>query len=363
MSMLRAFGAPHRYIQGPGALAQLEALVSLHRAKRPLIIADSVVKGLLMPQLQAGLGVLAPAATFAEFGGECTADEISRLAQEADTVGSDIIVGVGGGKAIDAAKGARILHGGPLVIVPTVASNDSPTSRLVVVYTREHVLHEVRAMAANPDVVLVDTAVLIAAPERFFLAGVGDALSKKFEAAQCLASGGSNFYSARPSLLASTIADTCYDTIRAHAEPALAAVRAGRTDEDFERTVEATILLSGLAFENGGLSIAHSLTRGFSVVPGVASALHGEQVAFGLLVQLILEQRPPEFVAELVAFYGRMGLPRSLHELGLKGDPREAAQKIASDTWERAPYVKALTSPINVERLAAAVVKAHYLGS
>lgn len=361
--MLRAFGAPHRYVQGPGALNQLEALVGSLGAKRLFVLADAVVRGLLMPRLQAGLGALAPAATFAEFGGECAADEISRLAKEAATAGADLILGVGGGKAIDAAKGVRILHGGPLVIVPTIASNDSPTSRLVVVYTRDHVLQEVRAMAANPDVVLVDTEVLIAAPERFFVAGVGDALSKKFEAAQCLASGGSNFYAARPSLLASIIADACYDTVRTHAERALAAVRAGRVNEDFERTVEATILLSGLAFENGGLSIAHSLTRGFSVVPGVASALHGEQVAFGLLVQLVLEQRPPAFIAELAAFYGRMGLPRSLHDLGLVGDVREAAQKIASDTWARAPYVRALTSPVDADRLAAAVLQAQHLGS
>jgi glycerol dehydrogenase len=363
MTMLRAFGAPHRYVQGPGALAQLEPLANLYGAKRPFVIADAVVQRLLLPRLRAGLGAVAEGITVAEFGGECTADEIDRLAEAARAAGADMIIGVGGGKAIDTAKGVHVRHGRPLFIVPTIASNDSPTSRLVVVYTREHVLHEVRAMTANPDVVLVDTEVLIAAPERFFVSGVGDALSKKFEAAQCLASGGNNFYSARPSLLASTIADACYDTIRAHAERALEAVRARKVNEDFERTVEATILLSGLAFENGGLSIAHSLTRGFSVVPGVANALHGEQVAFGLLVQLVLEQRPAAFLAELEAFYARMGLPRSLNDLGLRGDPEEAARKIAQDTWARAPYVKALTSPIDVDRLAAAILEAHRLGS
>lgn len=361
--MLRAFGAPHRYVQGPGALDQLEALAGGHGAKRAFVIADAVVHELLRPRLEAGLGSLAANATFAAFDGECTADEIARLAQLAREAGADCILGVGGGKAIDAAKGVRIAHGGALFIVPTIASNDSPTSRLVVVYTPQHVLHEVRTMPANPDLVLVDTEVLIAAPERFFVSGVGDALSKKFEAAQCGASGGTNFYAARPPLLATTIADACYDTIRNHAEPALAAVRARRVDEHFERTVEATILLSGLAFENGGLSIAHSLTRGFSVVPGVADALHGEQVAFGLLVQLVLEQRAESFIDELVGFYRCIGLPCSLHDLGLRGDAQQAARDIARDTWARAPYVRALTSPVDEQRLAAAVLEAHALGS
>lgn len=361
--MLRAFGAPHRYIQGPGAIEQLGAMATAYGAKRPFVVMDPIVAQLLRPTLEAGLGALAPQSTIASFGGECTSEEIERLSHAAAAANADLIVGVGGGKAIDTAKGVRIARGTPIFIIPTIASNDSPTSRVVVVYTDQHVLAEVRTMATNPDLVLVDTAVLVRAPERFFVSGVGDALSKKFEAAQCLASGNNNFYAARPSLLATTIADACYDVVRAHAEGALAAVRAGTVNEDFERTVEATILLSGLAFENGGLSIAHSLTRGFSVVPGVADAMHGEQVAFGLLVQLELEGRSQAYIDELRGFYGRVGLPTSLTALGLRGDAAEAARAIAADTWARAPYVRALTAPIDVERLQQAVLSAHRQGS
>ena len=216
--MLRAFGSPHRYVQGPGALDQLGELAAGY-GQRPLVIADGVVLQLLRGRLERSLGSLAGATRFAEFGGECTADEITRLDAEARSVGADLVIGVGGGKAIDTAKGVRIGLGRPLFIVPTVASNDSPTSRLAVVYTPEHVLQEVRAMPVNPDVVLVDTAVIIEAPERFFVSGVGDALSKKFEAEQCFVTGGNNFYKARPPYLALTLADACYAAIRAHAEP------------------------------------------------------------------------------------------------------------------------------------------------
>lgn len=360
--MLRAFGAPSRYMQGPGALAQLESLSASYGAKRPFVIVDDIVRKVLEARLRNGFGSLAEKLVFARFNGECTAEEILRLGEEAASADADLLIGLGGGKAIDTAKGMRILRDCPLFIVPTIASNDSPTSRLSVLYSHEHVLHEVRVMRSNPDVVLVDTEVLISAPERFFVSGIGDAISKRFEAAQCLATGGNNFYGARPPLLAGIIADACFHTIQAHAEAALVALRTNTLSEDFERTVEATILLSGLAFENGGLSIAHSLTRGFSKVPGIASSLHGEQVAFGLIPQLILERQPASFILKLLEFYRTIGLPRTLHDLGLRTDPAAAAQVIAHDTWERAPYVRAIANPIDVDRLAAAVLGAHELG-
>ncbi len=358
MTMLRAFGSPHRYVQGPGALKELGALAGSY-GSRALIIADAVVSDLLQAPLASAFEGSNIALQFAEFHGECTATEIERLTAMARASNAEFVIGLGGGKAIDTAKGVCIGHRKPLIIVPTIASNDSPTSRLVVVYTDAHQLQEVRKLPANPDLVLVDTAILIQAPERFFVSGIGDALSKKFEAAQCAATGNLNFYAAHPPFIAQTIADACYESIRTHAEEALRALRERTVNDAFERTVEATILLSGLAFENGGLSMAHSLTRGFSAVQEIAPSLHGEQVAFGLLVQLVLEDRPKAFIDELLDFYGRVGLPRTLHELGLKSDPAAAAAMIARETWARAPYVKALTGGVDEARIEAALIAVH----
>ncbi|MCW5626142.1 MAG: glycerol dehydrogenase [Burkholderiales bacterium] len=353
--MLRIFGSPHRYVQGPGAIDQLNELAR-HYGRYPFVVADGVALDLLRTKLIDALGNAGSAARFTRFGGECTAAEIDRLTAEAREQAADVVIAVGGGKTIDAAKGVCLALHLPLIVMPTIASNDSPTSRLVVVYTEQHALQEVRRMAVNPDVVLVDTAIIVAAPARFFVSGIGDALSKKFEAAQCFAAGGTSFYGAHPPFVALTLADACYETIRSCAEGALEALHRGIPDEAFERTVEATILLSGLAFENGGLSIAHSLTRGLSTVPELATALHGEQVAFGLLVQLILERRSREFIGDLVAFHRRVGLPVSLRDLGWSGDATAAAARIAQVTWERAPYVRNLTAPVDESRLRDAIL-------
>ena len=357
--MLRIFGAPSRYLQGPGALARLGEELRAH-GQQPLVIADATVNALLKAPVLAGRGALAQAASWATFSGECTADEIQRIAAAAQ--GAEVVVGVGGGKTIDTAKGVSILLKRPIVIVPTVASNDSPTSRLAVLYTAEHALSEVRLMQRNPDTVLVDTAVIAQAPERFFVAGIGDALSKKFESAQSAASGGNNFFQASPPFLARQLGDACYDVIRQHSEAALLALRRREPDEAFERVVEATVLLSGLAFESGGLSIAHAVLRGFSIIPPMARSLHGEQVAFGLLVQWVLEGRSGADIHELLGFYARIGLPRTLQELGCTEPVAQVAATIAGHTWTHAPYVRNLVAPVDAQRIEAALISADALG-
>lgn len=347
---LRAFGGPNLYIQGPDALAELPARIAA-LGTAAFVVADAVVMDLLGPRLRAALG---PSASFATFGGECTAGEIDRLAAAARDAGADVIVGLGGGKAIDTAKGVRMALGAPIVIVPSIASNDSPTSRLAVLYTEAHVLAEVRLMATNPDVVLVDTSVIARAPARFFAAGIGDALSKKFEVAQCARAGGSNFFKGSPTELALAIADRCYAIVRSDGVAAMDAVRRQAPDAAMEKVVEATILLSGLAFESGGLSIAHSLTRGFSVIPELARALHGEQVALGLLAQLIAEGRDAVFLDDLRAFYAAIGLPTTLSAQGV----REAAavDAIVDVSWRTAPYIRNFTPELSQDRLHAAVM-------
>lgn len=354
---IRAFGGPHRYVQGPGALKELATLVPMY-GRRPFILVDVAVLGSLRAQLEVLLKSCVDTVEFAEFSGECSAAQIDAMTRKADVAKSDIVIAIGGGKAIDTAKGVRIQRGGGIIVVPTVASNDAPTSRLAIVYTEDHVLKEVRLMPTNPDAVVVDTSIIVRAPRRFFVAGIGDALTKKFEAEQCYNSGGLNFYKARPAALAVSIADQCYQVIRRDAVASLAAVGRKEPDAAFENVVEATILLSGLGFESGGLSIAHSLTRGFSAIPSLNGALHGEQVAFGLLAQLCLEERSSKFLADMVAFFRAVGLPVSLKDLGFSGNEQDGIRIIAEKSIAEAPYLKQFVGAVTTQSLIAALDRA-----
>lgn len=356
------FGFPGRYVQGPGALRELGPLLRELRVSRVAAVADAVVRGAVGASVEMALHGDGPAWQWLDFAGECTAATIASLADQARAAGCDGVLALGGGKTIDSAKGVAKALQTRLVIAPTVASNDSPTSRLIVIYDDAHRLVEVQSLLRNPDAVVVDTEVICRAPRRFFAAGLGDALSKRFESAQCAAAGGRNFFGGRPLGLALAMGERCYATIRADGAAALARVAAGLgPDEAVERVVEASVLLSGLAFESGGLSLAHALNRGFTAHALLTRALHGEMVAFGAIVQLIAQDEPAEFVQEHAAFTQSLGLPVCFADLGAPALSQAEVLQIAELSCE-APYIGHLQPPATVQRVADALWQADVLG-
>ncbi len=54
--------------------------------------------------------------------------------------GATVVAGIGGGKAIDVAKAVAWKTNAKLATVPTIASNDAPTSSATVYYTENHVM-------------------------------------------------------------------------------------------------------------------------------------------------------------------------------------------------------------------------------
>lgn len=349
---VRTFGGPRRYIQGPGALALLAVETGL-LGHLPLLLTDRVV----CSALEASLRPAFPSLEVALFEGQCSTEEINRVTKIGREANCDVVVGAGGGKALDVAKAVASDLGVEVVIVPTVASNDAATSRLSVLYDASDAITGVRTAAWNPSTVIVDTALILKAPRRFFVAGIGDSLSKRFEAQQCRNANGRNFHGGSPPLLAKIMADACYDTLLLNAKDALSALERGVSDNAFENTVEATVLLSGLAFETGGLSIAHALTRGLSAVPELAHTLHGEQVAYGLVVQRAAECASDLEMTDLLHFMGQLQLPRNLHELaGRKIDyGRAIAVIVEKSVLEAAHHLRHFHKAVDSDLLVAAM--------
>ena len=355
----RIMGMPRRYVQGPGTLDLLGETVAAI-SDSVAIIADELVWSALGERILSVLAASGLVARRLPFAGECTEAEISRLVAMAD--GAGCVLAAGGGKAIDTAKGVATALSREVVVFPTIASNDSPTSRLIVVYSEDHVLERARRMEMNPAVVVVDTEVILAAPRRFLLAGIGDALSKIHEVSQSTASGGANFFDGSPPLTALAISRCCWEVIRNDASAALAAHSAGTANEAFERLVEATILMSGLAFENGGLSVAHAVLRGFSAQPAFSRSLHGEQVAVGLVIQLLTDPGNIKTARDVVDFCRKIGLPVTLAELGADRPAEEIARSIAEFTFRTAPYVTNIDIALDVDGLEQAILAADRLG-
>jgi glycerol dehydrogenase len=114
------------------------------------------------------------------------------------------------------------------------------------------------------------------------------------------------------------LAQLCYRTLLEDGTDALAALRTKAVTPALERIVEANTLLSGLGFESSGLAAAHAVHNGLTAVPETRPYLHGEKVAFGVLVQLVLEGQPHSVIEEVLRFSTSVGLPITLAEIGLE---------------------------------------------
>lgn len=338
------FGSPARYVQGRGVLAQVGAELARLGTSAVLVI-DPAVRSFLGEAFERSCASASLPLRVIDFGGEATPEEIDRLERE---IGGDepaVVAAAGGGKCIDIGKALGGRLGARIATIPTAASNDAPTSHVYVLYDAHHRLLRVEKLARNPDLVLVDVDVIACAPAHLLVAGIGDALVKKYEVEQCVANRGRNVFGSAPSMAALWLARGCYDVLRADTSAALAAVRERTANDALERIVEACVLMSGLSFESGGLCIAHAMTRGLSAVQPVADALHGYQVAYGLTVQLVLEARSEAFLADHAAFCTEAGLPLSLAALGLP-DPTDDQLRIIADLTLATPHMQNFQRPV-----------------
>ena len=357
----KAFAGPGKYIQGRGALAQLGRYTA-ELGEYPLLLADSIAWPILKERVQKGLESLPRGYRLEEFGGQSTALEVERVAELVKNEGCDCLIALGGGKTIDTGKAAGHEAGVPLVIAPTIASNDAPCSRLSIIYSQEGVLEKVVLLKRNPEMVLVDTQVIASAPVRFLVAGMGDAIATKFETEQCYASNSLNVHRGLQSQASLALSDLCYRLIRENGVKAKNSVECRVVGEALERVVEANILLSGIGFESGGLAIAHALTRGFSSIPDTHASLHGEEVAFGVLVQMVVENRSNEFLADLMGFYRQIGLPCTLAGLGIKNISPELLAQIAGPSATEGSHIYKMSVPMDEAVLQDALLLTDQLG-
>jgi len=319
---------PGKYIQGVGAISELPALITL-LGKQGLIVASPSVKNRVLPECAIDLS--AQGIHIELFSGECCENEVARLSAVIAERHVDVLVGMGGGKTIDTAKIAADRASIPVIIVPTIASTDAPCSGCAVLYSKNGVFDSVCYQKRNPDAVLVDVGIIAAAPTRFLVAGMGDALSTWFEARSCDRTQSPNECGGNSAMVALRIAKLCYETLLTYGAAAKVANERHIVTPALDHIVEANILLSGLGFESAGLATAHSVHNGLTALAETHSFYHGEKVAFGVLAGLQLTDASADESAAVFSFCEDIGLPTTLADIGLgNADPAKlmkAAEK------------------------------------
>lgn len=329
--MLSVFCSPSRYTQGRNATRFLGQEMSALGLDGPaLMVAGSSAIRLLSDSWKLSLADANIAYETHAFGGECCVPEIERIKEHARTTGARVIIGAGGGKALDTARAVASDLDLPVVNCPTVASSDAPCSALSVVYTEDGAFLQYRIYRKNPDLVLVDTQVIAQSPPRLLVAGMGDALATWFEAKTCADGSVKNMRGGASSQSALALAELCYRTLLQDGTHALLATQTQVVTPSLERLVEANTLLSGLGFESSGLAAAHAIHNGLTAVPETHAYFHGEKVAFGVLTQLTLEGKSRAVMEEVLGFSTSVGLPVTLSGIGLGQMTRDMLQRIAT---------------------------------
>jgi glycerol dehydrogenase len=328
--MLSVFSSPSRYTQGKNATEALGSEMKKLGLDGPaLIVAGRSAERLLAEAWARSLGGKRIAFEVHRFGGECSLAEIERVMAAARERKAQVIVGAGGGKVLDTARAAADGLQLPVVNCPTVASSDAPCSALSVIYTEQGVFQEYRFYRKNPDLVLVDTHVIAQAPVRLLVAGMGDALATMFEARTCVEGRVKNMRGGASTESAMALAELCYRTLLRDGLQARLANESRAVTPALERLVEANTLLSGLGFESSGLAAAHAVHNGLTTAPPTHAYFHGEKVAFGVLVQLVLEGKPRDVVDQVLQFSTELGLATTLAHIGLADPSPETLEKIA----------------------------------
>ncbi|MFQ6372644.1 glycerol dehydrogenase [Shewanella sp. YIC-542] len=354
----RTVTSPKKFIIGKGLLGQMHDYVK-DFGDNAFIISDEFILNRVKDEAVGSLKQGGIEAVAEKFNYECCDAEIQRLGTLAEQQHANVIVGVGGGKTLDSAKAVAYYHKLPVILYPTIASTDAPCTALAVIYSQSGEFDRYLFLPQNPDAVIADTGILCAAPARFFAAGVGDALATYFEARSCYAADGVNLVLKKPSRTGLGLAKLCFELLSENVEAAMDAVNNKIVTPALEQTIEATIYLSGVGAEAGGLACAHAVNNGMSAVEDLHRAQHGEKVVFGLLTQLVLENTPKAEVDEVMRIIKVAGLPLTLEDMGLKNFVEAEWRQVAKIACAEGDTMGNMTMALSEDDVYQAMVAAN----
>ena len=348
--------SPTEVIKGENILEKLgEKIISF--GSRPVIIGGDRSLKIVQPQLEKIFEknhVISKTCTPIK---ECSEKALKALKNDVKDHKGNFIIGVGGGKVLDLAKLLAYQCQLPIITIPTSGATCAAWTALSNIYTKEGAFDYDVALDKCPNLLILDYSIIATAPKRTLVAGIGDAIAKWYEAS--ISSGNST---ASLTIMAVQQARILRDILFQKTSNALQNIGG----EDWREVVDATVLLAGVIGGLGGANCrtvaAHAVHNGLTHIPSAHNTLHGEKVAYGILVQLRLEEMlqgnklATSTRQQLLQFYEEIGLPITLENLGLEKVALNQLRHSANISCLPKSDIHRLPFKVNSEELIAAMV-------
>ncbi len=348
--------APSVVLRGENAISEAGEEISRF-GNRPLVISGASTLDLINPLLQPVFQKYQLQSSQVSYNPDCSEQVLEYLNEKVVSHQADFIIGVGGGKALDTAKLVAHSHQLPIITIPTSAATCAAWTALSNIYSNEGAFQYDVPLKSAPNLLILDYNLVKTAPQRTLIAGIGDSIAKWYEAS--VSSGDST----------STMIIGAVQQARILRDILFQKSRAALSNpggEEWQEVVDATILLTGVIGGLGGANCrtvgAHAVHNGLTHIKAAHHALHGEKVAYGILVQLRLEEmvQQNQLAAtarqQLLTFYEDLGLPKDLADLGLKDITLDELSQAASISCNPKSDIHRLPFKVIPEQLMAAMV-------
>jgi glycerol dehydrogenase-like iron-containing ADH family enzyme len=292
-----------------------------------------------------------------EFTGFPTLKTIERYVGLAGERGVNLIIGIGGGKVNDTAKVVGSKTKLPVIAVPTIAATCAAWAACSILYKEDGDFDTVFLNDLTPRLILADTRIIATAPSRFINAGIVDTLAKWIETEPNLAIAEDDI-TLRLSVAGAKLA---YDILVKSGPKAVEDGRNNIITKATLDTIDAIIYLAGFvgSFTSdkfyGGF--AHPFYNASTRLPGTRHRLHGEKVAFGLLVQLVLENKPETYVTDTIKLFDHFQLALTLEDIGIKDHTVEDLHIIATSILKEFPGFIQLGYGKTTDEIEAAILR------
>ncbi len=323
---------PQQFVQGADAFEYLPKFVKNNGYDRVLFLHGVKSLNAAKPYLKGNM----PDAHIKDvyFGGECSPEEIERVANIAKEDGTQLIIGLGGGKVLDTAKSVNHQLKLADILIPTLASNCAPWSTLSVHYkpNHEHINHYI--YDHGTDLMLMNPKVIMNSPIDYFVAGIGDTLAKFYESELMFDSAEKEGKMNTQLMISQQMDIDCRDILLNNSVQAVDDMQHQRHTKAWQDVAEAIIVTAGTVGGWGDVygraTAAHSVHDALTIFPETEKFLHGTKVSYGILVQLAFEHKDDE-LKELLELYPKLNLPRKLEDLGFDQVDDDLIHKIATE--------------------------------